>query len=109
MRQRAVKHNLFATGVEMTVFCIRTADCLILLVFDLEVWIAMLTVLLELFLRREGFRWLFLNKYFICRKNDVQLEGRLEERHSASGLPPMTSVLCKRHGHCVIYGEHIWV
>lgn len=56
MKQRAVKYNLSVTGVEMTVFCIRTADFLILLVFDLGVWIAMLTVFLGLFLRRTAFR-----------------------------------------------------
>lgn len=109
MKQRAVKHNLSVTGAEMTMFCIRTADFLILLVFDLEVWIVMLAVFLGLFLGRKGFRWLFLNKYCIYHKNGMQLEGRLEERHSASGLPPMTTALYRRHGHCEIYIKHAWV
>lgn len=58
-KQRAVKRNQSVMGVEAILFSIITADLLVLLASDLEVWIVLLTVLLRLFLW-----WIVLNKTF---------------------------------------------
>lgn len=52
-------------GVEAIVFSITMADLLVLLASDLEVRVVLLTVLLGLFLRGTGFRWLFRNLSYL--------------------------------------------
>lgn len=72
-KQRAVKRDQSVMGVEAIVFSVITADLLVLLASDLEVWIVLLTVLLRLFLRGKGFRWFFLSKTLFLPERGVQM------------------------------------
>lgn len=104
-RQRAIKHNPSVMGVEAIVFSIITVDLLILLASDLEVWTVLLTVLLGLFQRGKGFRWLFLNKALSYQRERYKCNHALKMMCNSREDSEKGTVLSSTAGPCVFMGQ----
>lgn len=104
-RQRAIKHNPSVMGVWAIVFSIITADLLILLASDLEVWTVLLTVLLGLFQRGKGFRRLFLNKALSYQRERYKCNHALKMMCNSREDSEKGTVLSSTAGPCVFVGQ----